>query len=48
MHVKILLKKDNVEKVWPAKLTLFIYVSIHYDETVKQLDCNMFKTHNLS
>ena len=34
MHVKIL-QKNFVEKVWPANLALFVYVSTHYIATVK-------------
>jgi len=28
-------KKDYIEKVWPAKLPLFVYVLTHNVETVK-------------
>ena len=30
MHVQILQENNFVEKVWPANLSLFIYVSTHY------------------
>jgi len=32
------LKTYFVEKVWPANLALFVYVSTHYVETLKKLD----------
>jgi len=40
MHVKIVQKNVFVENVWPANLTLFIYVSTHCVDTVKWLDYN--------
>ena len=40
MHLNILKKNVFVEKVWPANLALFIYVSIHCVETVKWPDYN--------
>jgi len=42
MQVKILQKNVFVENVWPANLTLFVYVSTHYVETVKWLDYNRY------
>ena len=33
--IKILQKNDCVEKVWPANLALFVYVSTYTVETVK-------------
>jgi len=40
MHVNFYRKNVFVENVWPANLTLFIYVSTHCIETVKWLDYN--------
>ena len=42
MHVKMLQKNKFVENVWPANSALFIYVSTHCAETVKQLDYNRY------
>jgi len=35
---KILQKNDIAEIVWPANKAVFVYVSMHNAETLKQLD----------
>jgi len=42
MHVKNTEKNVFVENVWPANFALFIYVSTHCVEAVKQLDYNRY------
>ena len=42
MHVKYYRKNAFVENVWPANLSLFVYVSTHCVETVKWLDYNRY------
>jgi len=42
MHVKLLLKNGFVEKMRPAMLALFVYVSTNYVKTVKKLECNRY------